>query len=389
MKRSPSRRLSAGVALVTFLAIADALRAEPLFQQTDVFVSGKDGYVGYRIPAIETAPDGSLLAFAEARKYNLGDPGYDGNDIDLVVKQSRDLGATWSPMRVIEDPGEKWSAANPATVVDRSNGRLWLFYLRCKPGRGTDAARPGTDDSQILARTSDNSGASWSEPIDLTAVSRDMADPKWRCTVIGPGGGIQTRDGRLALPAWRFEPFGVFAFFSTDHGKTWQRGGVVPDVAGDECQLVEMADGRLLLDIRQQSGPTRWCVASQDGGKTWSPRTPGVKVTPVACAVERLPWKARGPEGDRILWTGPRAYERSDLVVRVSRDQGQAFPVERAVRTVATGPAAYSDLAVLGDETVGLLWERGVDQGYQFITFTRFDREWLDQPEPPAAPAPR
>ena len=33
----------------------------------DVFVSGQEGYFAYRIPAIETAADGSLLAFAEAR----------------------------------------------------------------------------------------------------------------------------------------------------------------------------------------------------------------------------------------------------------------------------------------------------------------------------------
>ena len=57
-------------------------------------------------------------------------------------------------MKVIEDPGELWSAANPATVVDRQTGHVWLMYLRCRPGRNTHTARPGTDDSQILARTS-------------------------------------------------------------------------------------------------------------------------------------------------------------------------------------------------------------------------------------------
>ena len=44
---------------------------------SDVFVSGKDGYHTYRIPAIEAAPDGSLIAFAEARRYNADDPGTD------------------------------------------------------------------------------------------------------------------------------------------------------------------------------------------------------------------------------------------------------------------------------------------------------------------------
>ncbi|MBN2477356.1 MAG: exo-alpha-sialidase, partial [Pirellulales bacterium] len=125
------------------VAVASAM-APP--EHVDVYVSGKDGYAGYRIPAIETAVDGTLLAFAEARKHNLSDPGGKGQEIDLVLKRSSDGGATWSPMQCIEHSGEFWSSANPATVVDRPSGRVWVFYLRCKPGRSTDAARPGTDD---------------------------------------------------------------------------------------------------------------------------------------------------------------------------------------------------------------------------------------------------
>ena len=41
--------------------------------------------------------------------------------------------------------------------------------------------------------------------------------------------------------------------------------------------------------------------------------------------------------------------------------------------------AAYSDLTVLKDKTIGVLWERGVEVGYKFITFTRLNREWLEQ----------
>jgi hypothetical protein len=34
---------------------------------------------------------------------------------------------------------------------------------------------------------------------------------------------------------------------------------------------------------------------------------------------------------------------------------------------------------MLKDKTVGVLWERGTNAGYQFITFTRFNREWLEE----------
>ncbi len=354
---------------------ASAGRAEPLCENADVYVSGADGYVGYRIPAIETAADGTLLAFAEARKYNLADPGEEKQDIDLVLKRSTDAGRTWSAMQVIEDSGDYWSSANPATVVDRRTGRVWLFYLRCKPGRSTDKARPGTDDSQMLARTSDDHGRTWSEPTDLTPVARDMNDPKWGITVPGPGGAIQTRSGRLVAACWLYAPFGDFTVYSDDAGQTWQRGELVPNTPGDECQLVELADGSLLIDMRQQRGPTRLSATSTDGGRTWSASRPFLPVSPVCCAIERLTLKSAGDDRDRIVWTGPKGPDRSNLVARLSYDEGKTFPVERQISDKF---AAYSDLTVLKDKTVGVLWERGVESGYQFITFTRVNLEFLE-----------
>ena len=93
------------IALLFFLAGTTAASGKSPLKHVDVFVSGQDGYTGYRIPAVETAPDGSLLAFAEARKYNLSDPGGAGQEIDLVLKRSTDGGASWSPMEVIEHSG--------------------------------------------------------------------------------------------------------------------------------------------------------------------------------------------------------------------------------------------------------------------------------------------
>jgi sialidase-1 len=360
------------IATLLALAVVGWAFAESTPKHVDVFAAGKDGYFAYRIPAIETAPDGSPVAFAEARKYNLADPGYGKQDIDLVLKRSTDAGATWSAMKVIEDPGELWSAANPATVLDRQTGRLWVLYLRCKPYRNTDTARPGTDDVQTFARFSDDNGLTWSEPMDLTGVARDLADKQWKCSVVGPGGAIQDRNGRLIAPVWK-ATWGDLAIFSDDHGRTWQRGQLVPGgKAGNENQLVELADGRLLMDIRQVNGPHRWLATSGDGGRTWSDPRPGVPVTAVACAIERYTLKSAGDDRDRILWTGPKGPGRRNLVVRVSYDEGQTFPNERLI---SDQPAAYSDLTLLKDKSVGVLWERG---DYKFITFTRFGRDFLE-----------
>jgi sialidase-1 len=357
-------------------ALAVRVLAEPLLTQTDVFISGKDGYHSYRIPAIETASDGSLVAFAEARKYSLADPGFGQQDIDLVYKRSTNNGLTWSPMIILEDPGEFWSAANPATVVDRTLGRMWVFYLRSRPGRSTETARPGTDDFQTIARWSDDPGRSWSEPVDLTAVGRDMTDPVWRASVPGPGGAIQARNGRLIIPMWKM-PFATFTIFSDDHGRTWQRGQCVPGTqGGDEDQVVELDDGRILMDIRQETGTNRWFAISEDGGKTWANPRPGISVKPVACAIERFTLQSSGDDTNRILWTGPKGPERRRLTIRTSYDEGRSFIKEQII---SDQYAAYSDLTILKDKTVGVLWERGVESGYQFITFTRINREWIER----------
>lgn len=343
--------------------------------QTDVFVSGNDGYHSYRIPAIETAPDGSIIAFAEARKYNADDPGFGRQDIDLVYKCSTDNGVSWSVMTVLEDPGESWSAANPATLVDRSNGRLWVFYLRSRPGRSTETSRPGTDDMQTLARWSADNGQNWSEPVDLTDIARDMEDTGWRASVPGPGGAIQARNGRLLVPMWK-APFANFIIYSDDHGDTWKRSQLVPaNDGGNENQLAALADGRILMDIRQENRPQRSFAESADGGLSWSEPRPGIPVTPVMCAIERFCPPGES-ECNRILWTGPAGQERRRLMLRISEDEGKTFPAEKLI---SDGYAAYSDLTILKSGDVGVLWERGVQRGYQFITFTALDRNWITE----------
>ena len=344
----------------------------PSLTQTDVYVSGQAGYNTFRIPAIETAPDGTLIAFAEARKYTSEDPGFGRQDIDLVYKRSTDNGATWSPMVILEDPGELWSAANPETLVDRTNGKVWVFYIRGRPGRSSETARPGTDDMANLARWSADNGRTWSEPIDLTAVARDMNDKTWRVSVPGPGGAIQTSKGRLLVSMWKM-PFSDFTVYSDDHGQTWRRGQLVPgNQGGDESQLAELNDGRILFDMRQEKETHRWLAESTDGGETWSNPRPGITVTPVACAIER--YTPAGAARSQLLWTGPKGPKRKLLVLRTSTDEGKSFPQERVVSDQL---AAYSDLSVLKDNSVGILWERGIEKSYQFITFTRVNQEWL------------
>lgn len=363
--------------------------SEPLLTHTNVFRMGAAGYTSYRIPAIVTAADGSLLAFAEARRENRGDPG--SGDIDLVAARSTDSGVTWSAMQVVDDPGVKWAASNPTPVLDRSNGRIWILYNRWEPGFGTIKSQPGTANCQTWARWSDDHGKTWSEARDLTRATRDF--DHWGAIFLGPGGAIQTRTGRLIVPAAQspdvYSALGVtssgmgavplmrtYAIISDDHGQTWRRGKLTGALT-NENQLVELSDGAILMDARQNAGPHRWFITSQDGGDTWSTPRPGHELRMVATSIERFTLRSSGADRDRLLWTGPSLPGRRNLVVRVSYDEGQTWMNERVIYG---GFAAYSDMTLLRDGTVGVLWERGVSDNYQAITFSRFNREFVEPP---------
>jgi len=358
--------------------------AAVIFEQTDVFVSGTEGYHTFRIPAIQVAPNGTLLAFAEGRRDNMYDPG--GGDIDLVLKTSTDGGSTWSPLSVFDNPGEAWAASNPTTVVDQANGATWVFYNRWEPGCGWSSSLPGTDNCQSWARVSYDSGTSWSVPTDLTHQARDYDN--WGATFFGPGGAIQADSGRLlvpsaAKPGTSTSAARSYVLFSDDHGTSWQRGDLLDDgsTRTSECQLVELVGGSILIDIRQKNGePHRWRATSRHEGATWSTLFPGEYVTAVSCAIERYSLVSEGGDTNRIYWTGPAGPARANLEVRVSYDEGQTFS---QTAPIYNGLAAYSDMTNFGDGTIGVLWEK---DGYERITFTRFNQDYIDTYEPPPRP---
>ncbi len=355
----------------------DALAELHVLSQTDVFVNGTyNGHAcDYRIPSIVTAPDGTLIAFIEEGRDGVGggDPG-DGNT-DLVYKRSFNNGVDWTAKAVLDDPGGSGSnmaGSNPTPVVDRDTGKVWVFYNRWEAWHGIYQSQAGTDDCQAWARHSDDNGATWSDPIDLTHQARDYDN--WSGMSFGPGGAIQAANGRLIVPAERTESgsncqMSAYAFYSDDHGTTWHRGEVLGGggVYCDECQMVELADGNIMISSRQW--PTlshRWKAISTDGGQTWGEPVVGETVTAVAIAMERYTFEADGDDCNRIIWTGPGGPLRHNLDVRVSFDEGETFP---EVERLYDGSAGYSDLTILADGTIGVIFER---DNYARMTFMRF-----------------
>ena len=402
MKRWCSRREGCPAPLIHVLWIAILLPggacsvirtpapAEP--DQKPIFVSGRDGYDTYRIPALLTTGKGTLLAFCEGRKDSRSDHG----NIDLLIRRSTDGGETWSHQQVVWDDGGN-TCGNPCPVVDQETGTIWLLLTHNPGDEGLREIRlPGARGTRTVWVTfSEDDGKTWAPPREITATTKK---PGWDWYATGPGVGIQLRQGphrgRLVIPCDYSYPtsnpdevvhqyegppigFGSHVIYSDDHGKSWHLGGKIQPQA-NECQVAELTDGRILLNFRSYFGRNlRGRSWSSDGGMTWSESQDDPQLTEPVCQASllRYSWPEAGGRS-RLLFSNPAATERVRMTVRLSYDEGESWPGSRLLHA---GPSAYSSLAVLPDGSIACLYERGDESPYETITLARFGLDWLSQ----------
>lgn len=346
------------------------------FERRTVYAAKEAEYASIRIPSLLTHPDGTVLAFAEGRFRD-----HDHGENDIILKRSSDGGRTWGDLRMVASE-RRDSLNDPSVVVDRGTGRVVLHYTRFAEGYHTDKAVPGYEDprsSRNYVRFSDDAGATWSDPLDIT---RQIKRPDVRAAAVTCGIGVQLRHGRHAgrLVHAAYQWGGVAAreacaCFSDTGGETWQRGDVAP-IHGDdhtaEPQVVELTDGSVMMNAR--TGCHRRRVGtSTDGGSTFSEMRRHESLVEPACQASILRYgdPADG-QPSRILFSNPASETaRANGTVRASLDDGATWPV---ARTIEPDSFAYSCLTVLPDRTIGCLFET---DNYGRIDIARFALDWL------------
>ncbi|MCR9245259.1 MAG: glycoside hydrolase [bacterium] len=336
-------------------------------QRADVFVSGTGGYHTFRIPSIVATPKGELLAFAEGRASGRGDAG----NIDLVSRRSRDGGRTWSDLAVVWNDGDN-TCGNPCPVVDHDTGRILLLATH---NLGSDResaiiAQKSRGTRTVWLLVSSDDGLTWEKPRELTATTK-LANWTWYAT--GPGAGIQLERGehrgRLVVPCDHIEAetkhYYSHVIYSDDHGATWQLGGSSPRPQVNECEVVERADGSLLLNMRNYDRKQRRrqvCVSS-DGGQTWrDQRHDPMLIEPICQAsVRRMRWPNEDVPG-LIAFSNPAHESRRErLTLRFSVDDTKTWIGQRVLHP---GGSAYSCLVALPGGALGCLFEA---DGYRRI----------------------
>ncbi len=342
---------------------------------TELFVAGAAGVNTYRIPGMLVAPDGSLLAFCEARKESQAD----ASPSDIVLRRSLDGGRSWLPMQVLVRGEGKEALMNPCPVVDHTNNTIILLCDKA------NKVRP--DHHQHFQLASRDNGQTWSEPV---AIGGRIANYDDRFNP-GPGVGIQMRNGRLVIPGYTGEvneetdeEWYSRVLYSDDYGRSWILGLPVPELS-DECQAVELSDGTLMLNLRGNMGMScRGVAISRNGGQTWSSFRwdRALNECPCQASIVRYSLGGRG-EKSRLLFANPDnvgekfgILERTRMTVRLSYDEGKTWPVKRLIHA---GPSSYSGLVRLPDGDIGLLLEGGEKHRREWIRFVRFSLSWLTQ----------
>lgn len=332
----------------------------------------------FRIPGLICTDKGTLVGCFDARYLNEVDL---CGDIDVAVVRSTDGGQTWSKPSVAMDsgPGTDNGCGDPCILQDTKTGRIWLQALACHfdGGMALRKSKPGLkpeETGQWEMVYSDNDGKSWSKkPKNVT---EDVKQPEWTLYFAGPGNGITLKDGTLVFPSqfWvEMNPQSTICY-SKDNGKTWKTGGSGVPHPTSECQIVELNDGSIMINCRNEARSGKRAVyVTKDLGDTWEPHETNLKaLQEPTCQASII--RAKTAEGDLLLFSNPKSGGRNRMTIRYSKDEGKTW--SDGYQYDVRASLGYSCLAMVDENTVGVIYETSHRQlgedglrGMSFLSF--------------------
>ena len=324
--------------------------------------AGDDGSLAYRIPRLVTTLSGTLIAVYDIRHRGWGDlPG----DIDVGMSRSTDGGQSWQAMTTIIDMGSDPKArmdgvGDPAVLVDRSNGRIWVVATWSHGDRAWHGSGPGLtpdETGQLIMVTSDDDGETWSKPRNIT---KQVKNPDWCYLLQGPGRGISMNDGTLVFAAQVQDaertPYSTL-LISRDHGESWSvPQGPRPNTT--EAQVAEVG-GELMLNMRDNRGGSRAVYSTPDLGQSWRahPSSRSALIEPVCMA--SLLRVDRDEKPPLLLFSNPAVSQgpRRRMTLKASADLGFTWPAAWQLLLDEGQSAGYSCLTRIDASTLGILFE--------------------------------
>lgn len=362
----------------------------------------------YRIPAIATASNNTVLAFSDYRPCS-NDIGY--GEVDIMLRRSYDNGKTWSEAVCIADgQGGNDNVFNvgfgdAAVVADRESGKVLVMAVA---GKQVFAYGSATGHNSMAKIVSNDNGESWNAPEDVTSqfmIDENSLFPKAYTMFFGSGRILQSRVykaegadyyriyGALLIkhPSDTYTGECNYVVYSDDFGATWKiLGGSIEAGmccnGGNEPKVEELPDGTIILSSRksngryfnvfkytnEETGEGEWLGAVQSNAQTG-----GISFGNNSCNGEIYKVKAVHKESGRIcdvmLQSVPTGNGRSNVSVYFKEmSYAEAYiPTTFAQNwtkglEVSAMGSAYSTMILQADANFGFFYEELPGDNYAY-----------------------
>ena len=350
---------------VQSLILNAAVRQLPIFDSLAHGLSPwNTSYSCFRVPSVVQNPKTKMLvAFVESRIGSC----HDQAPKDITMRRSTDFGSTWTALTLVVGPQQHhisagdqvdFSARNPYAWYD-DDGTLFLQWV--------NSTVPTTCVNYQMQSSDD--GVTWTVP------TRVDFGKQWEGTLLGPGNGIVLGRHSASVEPGRFVvcgasgyvggmPMNALVWTSDDHGATWQQARSPPFKSYEECQVVELNNGSVAINMRHPGGH-RAVSVSLDGGTTWETPWLDTMLPDPTCSAGLINFN-----GSLYFSNDPTERTRQNMTLKRSRDGGSTW---ETVVQLTDGPSAYSVVTPVRDEQVAVVYETGVKAPYEKIMFAAID----------------
>jgi sialidase-1 len=193
-------------------------------------------------------------------------------------------------------------------------------------------------------------------------VSR-LKQERWWLLAPSPQQGLCLSDSTLVMPVEGRDDKGVpFAtvMISRDHGENWSVGEPAFS-GGNECRAVQLGDGSLMLNMRNDHERYRAVFVTSDLGKTWRPHaTNGNTLIEPNCngSLYRVDYVEGGEQKHVLLFANPHTQKgRTHHTIQVSFDDGRTWPASQHLLLDEGQGRGYPSLSRSDEQHVGIVYE--------------------------------
>lgn len=321
----------------------------------------------WRIPAMvvlhhqqgeNASKNGRVVTMADNRFNHNGDL---PNHIDVYERHSDDNGATWSTHKMVVGTEADHALVGgnhgfgDVSLVECASGKIVAIMVG---GPGYFGSTPSNPIVPAII-TSTDGGDTWSTPRTLTdeLYNTTYNEGAVQGSFAGSGRGLMLQrqkdkqlNGRIMFAmSHRFANNNVqeYIIYSDDEGNTWKFSTQSAYSGGDESKLVELADGTVMISVRQNG--QRGYNKSTDGGVTWGTQAKWADINGNACNGDILYVNKHV-----MLHSYPNDGKRKNVTIKASFDSGKSWSKPYVV---CAPSSCYSTMDVTKDGDIAIFYE--------------------------------